>query len=231
MLSDEIDFDYPPAYVVKPWQEQVATLKKRFPELSTNQSEASIERVVEEYRLPDGAEGWFVIPKYQQVARNYVEAVELVLALLASNRRFRNWRRGHLAADALRSLKHSDQMMRQRIDAQAGALTVLPAQLGRRYAAYSADLTIRTLASTEFCLGAFAVGCILLTHDERFPGEAELGVTMPGDVYARAPGGPFDRVPRFFSIGNQRGFGTCRLWAARQDSGCATAFVPSSDNH
>jgi hypothetical protein len=63
--------------------------------------------------LPDGAEGWFAIPKVSSVAKKhfsaitdsaeqYCEAVKLVHSKLAESRSFTNYRNGEIVPSKLR---------------------------------------------------------------------------------------------------------------------------------
>jgi hypothetical protein len=58
--------------------------------LSAAETLARIQR--DEVALPSGAEGYFAIPRWQNLAGTYNEAIEKVLAKLASTRPFYNYR-------------------------------------------------------------------------------------------------------------------------------------------
>jgi len=59
--------------------------------------------------LPNGAEGYFAIPRWQTIAPTYREAVEKVFALLAKQRKgkFQNYREGQLGEQYLRESEKS----------------------------------------------------------------------------------------------------------------------------
>ena len=75
---------YPPTYRVRPVEAQVTELRKVFPSLGSCQ-----ERLARR-QLPEGAEAWFAIPRWQALASTYNEAVEMLLEILTSKRRFSN---------------------------------------------------------------------------------------------------------------------------------------------
>ena len=60
-------------------------------------------------RVPEGAEGWFAIPKWQSVAPTYGEAVQKVLDLIKKTRdgKFYNYREGQLGPKNLRQSEKS----------------------------------------------------------------------------------------------------------------------------
>ncbi len=53
------------------------------------------------------------------------------------------------------------------------------------------------MKGNEFGLGAFSLGCILLTHPERLSSLDGLMVDCCGDEYSLGGDGQFDRVPLY----------------------------------
>jgi hypothetical protein len=92
---------YPPTYRVRPIEAQVTELRKAFPSLGSCQEKLARRE------LPEGAEAWFAIPRWQAVASTYNEAVEMMLGVLASKRRFSNRIAGKLGAMYLRQAERS----------------------------------------------------------------------------------------------------------------------------
>ena len=73
---------YPSTYRVRPVEAQVTELRKAFPGLGSCLEKLSRKP------LPAGAEAWFAIPRWQALAPTYTEAVEMMLAVLATRRKF-----------------------------------------------------------------------------------------------------------------------------------------------
>ena len=57
--------------------------------------------------LLEGAEAWFAIPRWQALAPTYNEAVEMVLGVLATKRKFQNRIAGRLGPTYLRQTERS----------------------------------------------------------------------------------------------------------------------------
>ena len=75
---------YPANYRVRPVEAQVTELRKFFPKLG-NCLEKRARR-----QLPEDAEAWFAIPRWQAIASSYNRAMEILLEALASRRKFSN---------------------------------------------------------------------------------------------------------------------------------------------
>ena len=88
-------YAYPKGYKVKGITEQTNILRQLFPGVGF------ADEKLAEQPLPPNAEGWFAIPKWQTLAPTYGEAVEKVLAMIGSKRKFYNYRDGQLGADHL----------------------------------------------------------------------------------------------------------------------------------
>ena len=82
----ESSYAYPNGYKVKGITEQINILRQLFPGIGN-----ALEKIAEQPPLSN-AEGWFAIPKWEKFAPTYGEAVEKVLALLASKRKLYNYR-------------------------------------------------------------------------------------------------------------------------------------------
>ncbi len=184
--------EYPPTYRARPIEAQVSALRKHFPSLSS-----CMERLGRR-PLPEGAEAWFAIPRWQALAPTYNEAVELVIETLGQQRKFANRVKGRLSAPYLRQTERSDRAQSILSQQQSGNdIQVVAAQLGRLHRGCSARRTRVIMLGNEFGLGAFAFGCILLTHPERLSTGDALMVDCGGDEYSLGADGIFDRVPLF----------------------------------
>jgi len=181
---------YPPTYRVWPVETQTKELRKAFPSLGN-----CMERLGHR-ELPDGAEDWFAIPRWQALAPTYNEAVEMVLGLLATRRRFSNRILGRLGPTYLRQSERSKLGEKILSEQQPECdILVLAAQAGMRHRGRSARRARVSLASNEFGLGVFAVCCLLLTHPERLSNGDTLMIDCGGDEYSVRGDLTFDRVP------------------------------------
>ena len=183
---------YPPTYRVRPIEAQVTDLKKLFPSLGAC-NEKLARRTV-----PEGAEAWFAIPRWQALASTYNEAVEMLIGVLASKRRFSNRILGRLGPTYLRQTERCKLAEKLLADQQQGNdILVLGAQAGLLHRGSSARRTRIAIAPNEFGLGVFAFGCMLLTHPERLSSGDTLMVDCGGDEYSVRGDYTFDRVPLF----------------------------------
>ena len=183
---------YPPTYRVRPVEAQVTELRKMFPSLGSCQ-----ERLARR-ALPEGAEAWFAIPRWQALAPTYNEAVELMLGVLANKRKFSNRIIGKLSDKYLRQSERSKLAEKILGEQQEGSdLLVVGAQAGLLHRGSSARRTRVAMAGNEFGLGVFAIGCIVLTHPERLSTGETLMIDCSGDEYSVRCDYTFDRVPLF----------------------------------
>ena len=192
--DEEVGSDrvYPPTYRVRPVEAQVTELRKAFPGLGSCQ-----ERLARR-ALPEGAEAWFAIPRWQALAPKYSEAVELMLEVLSAKRKLSNRIIGKLGEKYLRQSERS--MLAEKILAeqqQGNDLLVVGAQAGMLHRGSSARRTRVAMAGNEFGIGVFAFGCMLLTHPERLSTGDTLMIDCSGDEYSVRCDYTFDRVPLF----------------------------------
>ena len=109
---------------------------------------------------------------------------------------------------------------------QNGPFLVFPAQFGRRFKQFKPKEARRSIGKREFCLGAFAIGCMLITHQERLSSDNHLWIDCPGDEYSPEPSMHHYKVP-FFGLANSLlNFDFCANDIGGTQSGSATAFVP-----
>ena len=181
---------YPPTYRVRPVEAQVTELKKHFPSLGS-----CLEKLARKPLL-EGAEAWFAIPRWQALAPTYNEAVEMVLGVLATKRKFQNRIVGRLGPTYLRQSERSKLAEKVLADQQQGQdFMVLAVQFGMLHRGCSARRARVAMAGNEFGLGTFAVACMLLTHPERLSSEDTLMIDCGGDEYSVRGDYTFDRVP------------------------------------
>lgn len=183
---------YPFTYRARPIEAQVTELRKVFPGLGS-----CPERLARR-PLPEGAENWFAIPRWQALASTYNEAVEMVLGVIGSRRRIANRIAGRLGPTYLRPIERSRLAEEILADQQPGSdILVVAAQSGMLHRGSSARRTRVAMAANEFALGVFAFACMLLTHPERLSSGDALMVDCAGDEYSVRGDYTFDRVPLF----------------------------------
>jgi hypothetical protein len=183
---------YPPTYKVRPVEAQVTELKKIFPVLG------SCHERLARRPLPEGAEAWFAIPRWQALAPTYNEAVETVVEILSKKRKFSNRIVGRLGPTYLRQSERTKLAEKILCEQQEGNdILVVGAQAGLLHRGCSARRTRVSMAGNEFGLGVFACACILLTHPERLSTGETLMIDCGGDEYSVRGDYTFDRVPLF----------------------------------
>jgi len=184
--------EYPSTYKVRTIEAQVTALRKAFPKLGN-----CMEKLAHK-PLPEGAEAWFAIPRWEALAPKYGEAVEMLLMELASKRRFDNRIVGKLGPLFLRQSERCSLAEKILREQQPGCdILIVAAQAGLLHRGCSARRSRVAMAGNEFGLGAFSVGSMLLTHPERLSHSETLMIDCGGDEYSLRGDGHFDRVPLF----------------------------------
>jgi hypothetical protein len=200
---------YPSGHKVKGITEQTNILRQLFPGVGfANEKLAEAE-------LPQHAEGWFAIPKWQTIAPTYNEAVLKVLEALKKSRKdgFYNYRDGELGSEYLRQHQRTVTAFEKLAAEQPDHdILVVPAQFGLRHRGRSVRRAREVFQTNEFGLGAFAVAIMILTHPERFTKYEDLCVDCSGDEYAPGAVGGFSGAPYFFWYVGKLRFDT--LWAS-----------------
>ena len=220
----ESEYGYLSGYEPKPIVEQVARLRELFPELS------SVDESVAEQPLPQHAEGWFAIPRWEKVADTYGNALAKVFGVLSSARdgEFYNYREGKMGSQHLRQHERTVAMLK-RISEQQGNNDILiaPAQFGLRHRGRSVRRAREVMSASEFCLGAFQIAVMLLTHPERLQHYDDLWIDCAGDEYDAAAGGSWSSAPYFYFY-DRVGFSSYWLDFPNYSCGSPSGFVPQS---
>lgn len=224
--NEEINsnYTYPESYNVRPIAEQVARLKELFPELNG----ANLE--IAKGELPEGAEGWFAIPRWDKLGKGYPKAFEqrVIPALSAAFPKFYNYRKGELSAKYLRQHQCTIEMYKRLATEQERYdILIVPAQFGLRHRGRSVRRAREMFVANEFGLGAFAVGCMLLTHPERLVRWEQLHIDCGGDEYSWYAAGGWASCLGFRFRGDQLEFRAHWLYDAHQDFGSASGFLGS----
>ena len=161
--------------------EQMTMLNQIFPKIGKFDPKAAAAP------LPPDAEGKFLIPRWQNLARTYGEAVQLVLRKLYAiyGRPYFPFDERRLEGDCLWQGKPKTVAMRQLANEQKGySLLVLDAQFGALHAGRSNRRSrIVIERAGQFPLGAFEVGVMLLTHPERMKNHKALWIDCAGDEF------------------------------------------------
>lgn len=187
--------------------------------------------------LPNGAEGWFAIPTVDAVAAKhfpevtdpadrYCRAVELVLEKIGKSRKFYNYREGEITPNRLRQHARTLHALGQIGETQKGDILIVPAQYGMRHRGRSVRRAREVFVAGEFGLGAFAVGCMALTHPDRYVRWEELDTDCAGDEFAPGADGGVSGAPVFGFGGGGVRFGANWFGGACVGYGSVSAFVP-----
>jgi|SRR5208337_2532792 len=223
--SEEVASKYGYTLAVKPICEQLLALMKYFPGLDPGPALTCSKSLGE---LPEGAEGWFVIPKPEKVAKTYGEALETALTHLAAQRggKFTNWRDGKLGPKYLRLTEKTQKALEALSATQSGDFLIIPAQFGIRHRGRSVRRAREVFVAKEFGLGPFETAIMLLTHPKRLARYENLFIDCPGAEYDYSAFGSFDRAPYFDFCGGRLRFGTDLVSDYYDYYGAASAFLP-----
>ena len=216
----ESSYAYPRDYKVKGITEQTNILRQLFPGIGF------ADEKIAERPLPPNAEGWFAIPKWETVAPTYGEAVEKVLAMNASKRKFTNYCNRQLGVEYLREHVKTVKMFQNLRDEQKDYdILVVPAQFGLRHRGRSVRRAREVFQANEFGLGAFAIGIMLLTHPKREVQWEQVHVDCAGDEFAPDADDVFSSAPFFYFYYDEVEF-LARWYASTGEVyGSASAFL------
>lgn len=219
----ESSYGYLSGYKPKGITEQTNRLRELFPGIGY-----ANEKLAEQV-LPENAEGWFAIPRWEKVAPTYGEAVQKVLDLIKQTRSgaFQNYREGELGPTQLRQSAKSVSIFQKLGDKQKEQdILVVPAQFGLRHRGRSVRRAREVMNANECGLGAFAIGIMLLTHPERLKHYDDLWIDCAGDEFAPSADGVFSKSPFFrFDDGEVR-FDTGDVDIAYDYYGSASVCLP-----
>jgi len=218
----ESSYGYLSGYKPKGITEQTNILRQLFPGVGF------ADEKIAQQPLPPNTEGWFAIPRWQSVAKTYNEAVQKVLDLIRDQRKgkFYNWREGELG-EQIRQHERTAKKLETLGEAQKGYdILVVAAQFGLRHRGRSVRRAREVFTGNEFGLGAFEIGCMILTHPERLQHYNDLWIDCAGNEYAAPDGdGGFSKSPCFgFSDGKVE-FGTSFVGNAYSLYGSASGFL------
>lgn len=179
--------------------------------------------------LPEHAEGWFAIPRWEMIAPTYGVAVERVLAALSERYGGNciNYRDGQLGDCRLRQTAATRAAFQNLGEEQKGnGILVVAAQFGLLHRGRSVRRAREMMDPREFALGAFAVATMLLTHPERLRHYDDLWIDCGGDEYSPDGDSKFENSPYFGFYGGWLEFQTGRFEDANDLYGSASGFLP-----
>ena len=181
--------------------------------------------------LPEGAEGYFAIPRWEVLEDNYCSAVNMIFDVLKTVRdgKFFNYRRGRLTSDVLRQHERTVKAFKVLQDEQPGCdILIVPAQFGLRHAGRSMRRARSLFLSNEFGLGAFHVAAMLITHPRRMAQYSDLWADCVGDEYNDLSHAEnYGRATRFIFDGGQEEFGTNWIKYPEYSDGSVSGFLCS----
>lgn len=228
-------YAYPKEYKgPKSIEEQIEKLLEHFPGLDGTQALALAKSLPE---LPDGAEGWFAVPKIEAVAKlffpevtdpveRYCQAVNLVLQKIGDSRNFYNWRAGQITPNRFRMHARTVHALDLLAEKQPGDILLIPAQFGMRHRGKSVRRVREVISGPEFGLGSFIIGCMILTHPERLVRWEQLHIDCLGDEFSPGADGRFGNAPLFYFRGDLVEFGTSEVSLACGGYGSVSGFLP-----
>lgn len=228
-------YGYLSGYKPTSLHDQTNLLRKLFPGISVASPSLLMQVEEKKIALPQNAEGWFVIPNWKKhpeiFGSTYSAAVQKVLDTLSETRkgRFYNYRDGAIDEQHLRQSARTEEFLAKLAEEQGNPdILIIPAQFGIRHRGRSVRRAREVMVNTtgEIGLGAFAVGCMLLTHPNRLQHYDDLWIDCAGDEFSPEADGVFSESPCFFFGGGKLWFGAGGVDGARDLYGSASAFSP-----
>ena len=222
----ESSYVYPKGYKPKPLEEQISILRSYWPKIEPGKNIIQLERKP----LIVGAEAPFVIVKWYALAPSYNDGLEKeILPAIKTQCKgnFYNWREGKLGEQYLRQHERTAKKLQVLGDQQKDYdILVVPVQFGLRHRGRSVRRAREVFTANEFGLGAFEIGCMLLTHPERLVSYDDLWIDCAGNEYGPGADGDFSDAPFFdFGVG-EVGFGADWFGHARSGYSSASGFLP-----
>ena len=205
--------------------EQTNILRQLFPGIGFANEELA------QRPLPENSEveGYFAIPRWESVAKTYGEAVQKVLDLINQTRngKFCNRREGQLGPRYLQQSEKAVKTFQKLGEEQKGYdILVVPAQFGIIHRGRSVRRAREVMRTSQFGLGAFAIGIMLLTHQERLQHYDDLWIDCAGDEFAPDADGDFRRAPYFRFSDSRVKFDSSFVGNPLESYGSASGFFP-----
>ncbi len=226
---------YPNGWKPTSVAEQLAVLLGFYPDLDSSH----VVEIATGITVPEDADGLFVVPKPSSIAaklgittdpliEGYGQMLEAsVLAQLAGQRKFHNYRAGELTPDQVRMRQSAADAIRKLEEETPGDFLVFAAQTGKKWGGYSpqnARWDIERKSESEFPLPAWCVGHIILTNPTRLEAYKILLIDCPGDEYLFDDGAGFGYCLCFgFDAGSHLKLSFDRRWLNSEGNFCGSA--------
>jgi len=104
-------------------------------------------------------------------------------------------------------------------------ILVVAAQFGLRHRGRSVRRAREVFMDNEFGLGAFEIGCMILTHPERLQHFDDLWIDCTGNEYSYNGNGVFSRAPYFHFHDGNAGLNAGWVNGAYEHYGSASGFL------
>lgn len=164
--------------------------------------------------LPEKAEHYFLIPKWDRVGKTYAQAVNAVIAAIKKQRNGKVYQWNEFTDENLRPLERNIP-------------EIIAAQFGELHKGESVESVRNNKGKNEGLLGLYEISVMLLTHPERLEKYEDLWIDCAGDEYSYA-GGAFSGSPVLVFCGRV-GFGTRDVGFADDGFGASSLFFPQSN--
>ncbi|MFZ3054922.1 MAG: hypothetical protein WA091_03005 [Minisyncoccales bacterium] len=199
---------YPLDYKPKSIEDQVDILRHFFRKIGH-----ADEKIAKQ--SPSGhAEAFFAIPRWQLIAETYDGAVYTVFHKIKQTRKCHPYNEYKGFVETERTARKLKMLSEQ----QEGCdILIVAAQFGMRYRGCSVRRARELFTGNEFGLGAFEIGCMILTHPERFNANDNLWIDCAGN----------NSVSCIGSLGDMIKISSCMpVNTTSSDNGSASAFLP-----
>jgi len=218
-------YGYTAGYSPKKIGDQIDILLTRWPTLNPDSAWKCAKSGLV---IPQGAEAPFCIIRSDFFDNSYNVGVTEILAAIKAQRKgkFHNCCKGKLGEQYLRQHERTVKKLQVLGDQQKDYdILVVPSQFGLCHRGRSVRRAREVFTTNEFGLGAFEIGCMLLTHPERLVSYDDLWIDCAGDEYALLGDGVFLLAPFFFFRGGRVRFDSRWIGDASSDCGSASGFV------
>jgi hypothetical protein len=231
------NYGYLSGYRPKGLTEQCNQLCVLFPGIGFCNQELLAKIECGKVELPKGAEGWFALLNIWKTGGlpifgpTYSTALQKVLDTIKQTRhgRFVNYREGQLNDKQLRQSARAQKSFTDLSVIQGDPdILIISAQFGLRHRGRSVRRAIEVMADagSEFGLGAFAVGIMILTHPERLMHFDDLWIDCAGDEFDDPDSdGRFGRALCFYFDDSEVELDTCPVADAYELYGSVSGFL------
>ncbi|MEK7096540.1 MAG: hypothetical protein AAB881_01120 [Patescibacteria group bacterium] len=203
--------------------DQIARLR----ELFTGIELGTADLLLAEQPKNPNADGPFAIPDWHLIASTYPEAVLKVFDLIKKTRgKFYNYGDGQIDSAHLRENKRSEKAWATIRETQSGnTILIVQAQFGLRHRGRSVRRALEVMSSSEFGLGAYATGIMLLTNPIRLQHYGDLWIDCAGDEWSWSADGVFGYAPFFSFRDGEVRFDTYEVECVSRFYGSVSAFL------